>query len=201
VPCPFFLPVGAQLMESGCYLFLRRIFMDATDESIGWYQSFINATKCLWTILMYFYMALFCVSCYRHILNVGMARTICLHHIQHTYVGLARTIYIRRIYGIFAGKSPNIRSYTVCIYGQPYKYDSSPAKKTIHIYMHVRFLLTLFIPDCWPTFVKLHIVVYHNLFVQWWPQHVNTLVCRVLYIGWARYVVYRVSQIRVHSHI
>jgi hypothetical protein len=31
-------------------------------------------------------------------------------------VGLARTIYIQFIYGIFGRESPNIRSYTVCIY-------------------------------------------------------------------------------------
>ena len=38
-------------------------------------------------------------------------------------VGLARIIYIYGVYTVFlAGKSPNIRSYTVCIYGsgQPY---------------------------------------------------------------------------------
>ena len=46
------------------------------------------------------------------------------------YAGLARTIYIYiYIYGVYtvylAGKSPYIRSYTVCIYGsgQPYLYS------------------------------------------------------------------------------
>jgi len=49
-----------------------------------------------------------------------------LHHC--TYVGLARTIYIHGVYTIFlAGKSPNIRSYTVYIYGsgQPYAYTKT----------------------------------------------------------------------------
>jgi hypothetical protein len=41
-----------------------------------------------------------------------------------TFVGLARTIYIRCVYGILAGKSPDIWSYTVYIYGsgQPYTF-------------------------------------------------------------------------------
>jgi len=46
-------------------------------------------------------------------------------HLQanNTHLGLARTIYIYGVYTVFlAGKSPNIRSYTVHIYGsgQPY---------------------------------------------------------------------------------
>ena len=43
--------------------------------------------------------------------------------IDRAIIGLARTIYIRFIYTMFlAGKTPNIRSYTVFIYGsgQPY---------------------------------------------------------------------------------
>jgi len=44
--------------------------------------------------------------------------------VSNTIVGLARTIYIRCIYEILAGKSANIRSYTVYIYGsgQPYTF-------------------------------------------------------------------------------
>jgi hypothetical protein len=58
------------------------------------------------------------------------------------YVGLARTIYIRCIYTVFlAGKSPNVRSYTLHIYGsgQPYIYihgdrvlGDFPAKNTVN---------------------------------------------------------------------
>jgi hypothetical protein len=47
------------------------------------------------------------------------------------FVGLARTIYIYGVYTvILAGESPNIRSYTVCIYGfgQPYAFGPGAAR-------------------------------------------------------------------------
>jgi len=47
------------------------------------------------------------------------------HPTQSTYIELARTIYIYGVYTVnLAGRSPNIRSYTVHIYGsgQPYTY-------------------------------------------------------------------------------
>ena len=46
-------------------------------------------------------------------------------HCIYIYIGLARTTYIYNACTVFlAGKSPNIRSYTVYIYGsgQPYIY-------------------------------------------------------------------------------
>jgi hypothetical protein len=50
------------------------------------------------------------------------------------FVGLARTIYIRFTYGIFGRESPNIRSYTVHIYGsgQPYIFGDFPARNTVY---------------------------------------------------------------------
>ena len=50
----------------------------------------------------------------------------------YRYVRLARTIYIRCIYGI-AGNSPNIRSYTVHLYGsgQPYRYAGGAGLRVV----------------------------------------------------------------------
>ena len=51
--------------------------------------------------------------------------------VRYRFVRFARTIHYIRIYGahtvFLAGKSPYIRSYTVCIYGsgQPYRFGFS----------------------------------------------------------------------------
>ena len=47
-------------------------------------------------------------------------------------VGLARTIYIQFIYGIFGRESPNIRSYTVYIYGSGKPYAYTCIAKAVH---------------------------------------------------------------------
>jgi len=50
---------------------------------------------------------------------------------QYTYlrVGLARTIYIRECTVFLAGKSPNVRSYAVYIYG-----SGQPYSRVIHLF-------------------------------------------------------------------
>ena len=62
--------------------------------------------------------------------------------IDRAIIGLARTIYIRFIYTMFlAGKTPNIRSYTVYIYGsgQPYtcvQYEEDCRNMPMHLHTH-----------------------------------------------------------------
>jgi len=59
-------------------------------------------------------------------------------------MGLARTIYIRCMYGFLAGKLPDIRSYTVNIYG----FFGREITRYMVIYgAYIRF---------WPTLYKYH---------------------------------------------
>jgi hypothetical protein len=75
-------------------------------------------------------------------------------------VGLARTIYIRCIYGILAGKSQNIRSYTVYIYGsgQPYGLAGSA--------IAARQRSTSTVPCCT---LSCHLFAFHFPFT--WPHY------------------------------
>jgi hypothetical protein len=94
------------------------------------------------------------------------------------YVGLARTIYIRCIYGSF-GRAPNIRSYTVYIYGsgQPYWYvhlrivwllcDLLPAAtQCIHLWL-VPPILYIVCDLCHPYYILSVIYATHIIYYLW----------------------------------
>jgi len=83
---------------------------------LKWHDAYNNVKE---TQLVPYAHMTWCISkCYK---NTARATA----SFVRSYVGLTRTIYTRCIYGIRAGKLPNIRSYTVYIYGygQPYSYD------------------------------------------------------------------------------
>jgi len=136
----------------------------------------VSARCVLWTLS--FSVSALCVCEHWH--------SLCLHHApvkfhcrevhcrlrqcaEHVYMTrLARTIYIRCIYGILTGKSPNIRSYTVYLYGsgQPYVYMTRLART-----VYIRCIYGIFGRE-----ITEYTVLY-GVYIRFWPTLISVSMC------------------------